>query len=183
MLVLFPVRSVSGQFRRMLEVYRESVTADGRIERLIREIELEAKPVTVVRNRSIKVVDEKLRGDPSNLRATANCHWRHLVPRLVSYAVSRAPSESIMLAVFIRLLTNQRALPDPEQQRFQLREMLRPKLGAPLAFDVPKNLMARGPHQAHRTRQDTRALPDSGSFFVTANVVSSATCIWFSGPA
>jgi hypothetical protein len=40
--------------------------------------------------------------------------------------------------------TNQRALPDPEQQRFQLREMLRPKLGAPLAFDVPKNLMARG---------------------------------------
>jgi hypothetical protein len=72
MLVLFPVRSVSGQFRRVLEVYRESVTSDARIERLILEIELEAEPVTItiVRNRLIKIVDEKLRGDPRNLRST-----------------------------------------------------------------------------------------------------------------
>ena len=73
MLVLFPVRPVGGQSRRMLEVYRESVTPDARIERLILEIELEAEPVTIVRNRSIKIVNKKLRGDPGNLRSTANC--------------------------------------------------------------------------------------------------------------
>jgi hypothetical protein len=83
MLVLFAVRSVSGQFRRMLEVYRESVTSDAGIERLVFEIELEAEPVTIVRNRSIKIVHEKLRGDPGNLPSTTNCHWRHRIPRLV----------------------------------------------------------------------------------------------------
>src|SRR5262249_586533 len=62
MFVLFPVFSVRGQFRRMLEMYRESVAPDARIERLILKIELEAKLVTVLRNRSVKIIDEKLRG-------------------------------------------------------------------------------------------------------------------------
>lgn len=73
MLVLFAVRPLGGQFHRKLEVYRESVTADASIERLILETELEAEPVTIVRNRSIEIVDEKLRCDSSNLRSTTNC--------------------------------------------------------------------------------------------------------------
>ena len=39
------------------------------------------------------------------------------------------------------LLPNQRAVPDPEQQRLELGEMLRPQLGTPLAFDVPEDLV------------------------------------------
>src|SRR5258708_2989600 len=78
MLVLFPVRPVGSQFRRMLEVDRASVTPDARIERLILKIELEAELVTIVRNGSIKIVDEKLRGDPRNLRSTTNCQCGHL---------------------------------------------------------------------------------------------------------
>ena len=81
MLVLFPVRSLGRQFRRLLQVYRESITLDAGVERLIHKIELETEPVTIVRNRSIKVVDEKLRGNPGNLRRTTNCHWRHLITR------------------------------------------------------------------------------------------------------
>src|SRR5262245_27705911 len=38
-LILFPVRSFGSQFRRVLEVYRESVAADARVERLVREVE------------------------------------------------------------------------------------------------------------------------------------------------
>src|SRR5579864_5077950 len=47
MFVLFPVLSVRGQFRRMLEMYGKSVTRDARVERLILEVKLEAKLVTV----------------------------------------------------------------------------------------------------------------------------------------
>jgi hypothetical protein len=75
MLVLFPVLSVGHQFRRMLEVYREPITHNTRIERLILEIELEAEPVTIVRNRSVKIVDQKLGGYPGNLRSAMTCHW------------------------------------------------------------------------------------------------------------
>jgi predicted nucleic acid-binding protein len=77
MLVLFPVRSVGDEFLCLFKVYRESVTCDARIERLVLEIELEAEAVTIVRNRSVEIVDEKLRGDPGNLRSTASRHWRH----------------------------------------------------------------------------------------------------------
>src|SRR5262249_18250588 len=83
MFVLFPVFSVRRQFRRLLEMYRESVTADARIERLILKIELEAKLVTVVHNRSINIIDEKLRGYPSKVRSTVNGYCGHLIPRPV----------------------------------------------------------------------------------------------------
>jgi hypothetical protein len=59
----------------MLEVYREPITHNTRIERLILEIELEAEPVTIVRNRSVKIVDQKLGGYPGNLRSAMTCHW------------------------------------------------------------------------------------------------------------
>src|SRR5205085_12255290 len=96
MLVLFAVRPVRGQFRRMLEVDRESVPSDGRIERLILEIKLKAEPVTIVSNRSIQIVDQKLRSDPGNLRSTTNCYWRHLMPRRVMvYGASPAPSMAV----------------------------------------------------------------------------------------
>ena len=42
----------------MLEVYREPITRNTRIERLILEIELEAEPVAIVRNRSVKVINQ-----------------------------------------------------------------------------------------------------------------------------
>src|SRR5262249_42353496 len=83
MFVLFPVFSVRGQFRRMLEMDCESVTADARVERLILKIELEAKLVTVVRNRSVKIIDEKLRGYPGKVRSTMNCNCGHLIPQPV----------------------------------------------------------------------------------------------------
>src|SRR5262245_11428073 len=83
MFVLFPVFSVRGRFRRMLEMYREAVTPDARIERLILKIELEAKLVTVVRNRPVKIIDEKLRGYSGNVRSTVNCNSGHLIPRPV----------------------------------------------------------------------------------------------------
>jgi hypothetical protein len=59
MLVLFPVLSVGHHFRGMLEVYREPITRNTRTERLILEIELEAEPVAIVRNRSVKVINQK----------------------------------------------------------------------------------------------------------------------------
>ena len=71
-LVLFAVRPVGRQFRRVLQVDRESITTDAGVERLIFEVEREAEPVPIVRNRSIEVVDEKLRGNPDNLRSTVN---------------------------------------------------------------------------------------------------------------
>lgn len=39
------------------------------------------------------------------------------------------------------LLPDQRALPDPEQQLFELRKMPGAQLSAPLAFDVPEDLL------------------------------------------
>jgi hypothetical protein len=83
MLVLFPVFSVPGQFRRMLEMYRESVARDARVERLIIKIEREAKLVTVIRTGSVKIIDKKLRSYPSKVRSTVNCHNGHLIPRPV----------------------------------------------------------------------------------------------------
>jgi hypothetical protein len=75
--VLVAVFSVRRQFGRTLEMYRESVTPVGRMERLIREIELEAKPVAVIRNRSVEIIDEKLRGYPSNVvsRVSRSAVW------------------------------------------------------------------------------------------------------------
>src|SRR5262252_1047327 len=81
MFVVFPVFSVRRQFRRIFEMDRESVTGDGCIECLILEVELEAEPVTVVPNRPIKIVDEKLRCDPGHLRSSVNWHGGHLTPR------------------------------------------------------------------------------------------------------
>src|SRR6476646_5400721 len=72
MFVLFPVFSLRGRLRRMLEMYREAVTRDARVERLILEIEFEAKLVTVVSNCPVKIIDEKLRRDPSKARSTVN---------------------------------------------------------------------------------------------------------------
>src|SRR5579859_5650427 len=80
MFVLFAMFSVRGELRRMLEMDGESVTRDARVERLILEIELEAKLVTVVRNCPVKIIDEKLRRYPSNARSTVNCHCGHLIP-------------------------------------------------------------------------------------------------------
>src|SRR5262249_47868842 len=80
MLVVFPEFSVRRQLRRTLEMDRESVTADARIEFLILKIEHEAKLVTVVSNRPIKIIDEKLRGYPSKVRSTLNCNCGHLIP-------------------------------------------------------------------------------------------------------
>src|SRR5579864_4618079 len=53
----------------------------------------------------------------------------------------RPPAGRVHTPGVRRLLPNQRALPDPEQQLFELGEMLRPQLGTPLAFDVPKDLV------------------------------------------
>src|SRR5579859_3051881 len=78
--ILFPVFSLRGQFRRMLEMDCESVTGDARVERLILEIELEAKLVTVVRNCPVKIIDEKLRRYPSKARSIVNCYCGHLIP-------------------------------------------------------------------------------------------------------
>src|SRR2546421_207317 len=98
MLVLFAVCPLAVQFRPMLEVDRESITPDGRIERLILEIELETEPVAIVRNRSIKIVDKKLRGDPGNLRGSTNCRCSHVIPRRVMVCVaSGGQSQSTML--------------------------------------------------------------------------------------
>jgi hypothetical protein len=73
MFVLFPERPVRRQGLRMLEVYRESVTTDRGIERLVGEIELEPEPVAIVRRRTIEIVDEELRGDPGDPRSTSIC--------------------------------------------------------------------------------------------------------------
>src|SRR5947208_3728900 len=54
MFVLFPEFSFRSQSRRFLKVYRKSVAADTRIERLVLEVELEAEFVAVVRDRPVK---------------------------------------------------------------------------------------------------------------------------------
>jgi hypothetical protein len=59
--VLFSVLPVCGRFPRTLEMYRDSVPRHGRVERLVLKVELKAKLVTVVRNGSVKIIDEKLR--------------------------------------------------------------------------------------------------------------------------
>jgi len=86
MFVLPAVFSVRARFRRMLEVYGESVTRDARVERLVLKRELEAKLVTVVRNCPLEIIDEKLRGYPSKLSGMVNCHCRHLIPPPVNRA-------------------------------------------------------------------------------------------------
>src|SRR5262249_28407275 len=80
-LVLFAMCPLGGQFGRELEVYREAVAAHAGVERFVDEIDLEAEPVTVERNRSIEVVDEELRGDPGDHCSAANRCVRHLTPR------------------------------------------------------------------------------------------------------
>lgn len=62
MFVVFSVLSFRGQFRSMLQMYRQSVPRDSRVERLILEIEVEAEFVKVVCNCPVKIIDEKLRG-------------------------------------------------------------------------------------------------------------------------
>src|SRR5579864_4215351 len=84
MFVLPPEFSVGGQFRRMLEMYGESVTRDARVERLVLKSEFEAKLLTVVRNCSAEIIDEKLRGYPSKVSGSVNRHCRHLIPPPVS---------------------------------------------------------------------------------------------------
>src|SRR5262249_21674315 len=70
--VLFAMCPLGGQFGRELEVYREAVAAHAGVERFVDEIDLEAEPVMVERNRSIEVVDEELRGDPGDHCSAAN---------------------------------------------------------------------------------------------------------------
>jgi hypothetical protein len=81
MFVPFPVLSVRGHLRRMLEMDGESVTLDARVELLIFKIELEAELVTIVGNGSMKIIDKKLRGYPSNVRNRAHRHFGHIIPR------------------------------------------------------------------------------------------------------
>src|SRR5215472_5765961 len=57
MFVLLAMFTRGGQLRRALEMDRESVATDARVEILVLEVELEAKLVTVVGNGSIKIVD------------------------------------------------------------------------------------------------------------------------------
>jgi len=64
----------------MLEVDRESVTPDGRIEGFIDEVELETKLFAVISDRSLQIIDEKLRSDPGNVCFAANCYGSHLIP-------------------------------------------------------------------------------------------------------
>ena len=69
MSVLFPVFSRRGQFRRMLEVYCESIARDARVERLIIQIELEAELVTVIRNGPLKIIDKNCGAMPVRCEA------------------------------------------------------------------------------------------------------------------
>ena len=75
--VLFPVFSVRRQFRRTLEMDRQSVTGDSSVEGLILKIELETKLVTVVANSTVKIIDEKLWSYPSKVRRPVNCYCGH----------------------------------------------------------------------------------------------------------
>ncbi len=50
-------------------MYGEAVSGDARVERLIPEIEFETELVTVVGNRSVKVIHQKLRGYTSKVRS------------------------------------------------------------------------------------------------------------------
>ncbi len=69
MLVLLPMLSVGDNFRRKFQVYGAPVTGHTRVERLVIEIEPETESVPIVRNRSVEVVDQKLRGDPGHLHS------------------------------------------------------------------------------------------------------------------
>ncbi|HUI84683.1 MAG TPA: hypothetical protein VL240_10690 [Candidatus Binatia bacterium] len=79
--VLLAVFSVGRQFRSTLEMDREAIPRDRRIERLIVEIQLEAEPVTVVRNGTVKIVDEKLRSYPGEARSRLTCHCGRPIPQ------------------------------------------------------------------------------------------------------
>src|SRR5262245_31134704 len=62
-----PVFAIGERFRRALEMNRTAVTTDAGIEVLVAEVQLESKPFTVIRNRSIEVIDQKLRCDSREL--------------------------------------------------------------------------------------------------------------------
>jgi hypothetical protein len=62
------MRSIGERFRRALEMNREAVTAHAGVERLVAEVQLESKPLTIIRNRRIEIVDPKLRCDSCELR-------------------------------------------------------------------------------------------------------------------
>src|ERR1043165_7450531 len=94
MLVLLPVRSLSRELRCMLQVNRESVTTDRRIEVLILKIEAEAQLVAIECDRPIKIVDEKLRGDARNLRCSS-CHRCHAIPRSKSVLRVHTPRQPV----------------------------------------------------------------------------------------
>ena len=72
------VRPVAGEPRPMLEMDSESITADAGIEVFILKIELEAKLITVICNRPVKIIDEKLRDYASKVRSTVNCLCGHV---------------------------------------------------------------------------------------------------------
>src|SRR5262249_6118445 len=96
MLVLFAVFPIGARFRSTLEMDRESVPADARIEPLIYKVAREAKLVTVVANRAIKIIDQKLRGYPSKARSLMNCHCRHSITSWPGNLLAGTSLESTM---------------------------------------------------------------------------------------
>jgi hypothetical protein len=80
MFVPFAMFSFRGQFRRTLQMNRESVPHDRRIERLIPKAELEAQLFAVVRDGCVKIVDEKLRDYSRQLRSALARHCRQFIP-------------------------------------------------------------------------------------------------------
>jgi hypothetical protein len=93
-LVLFPVDSVSGDFRGLFEMDREPVTRDACVEILVLKFQLEAERVAVVRNRPFEIVDEKLRRYSEN---------RHVVRETTVSTGRSARSMSARLAArFVR---------------------------------------------------------------------------------
>src|SRR5215471_21493400 len=87
MFVLLAVRPIGERFRRALEMNREAVAADARVERLIAEVQVEPEPAAVIRNRRIEIVDQELRCDPGELRDTRDVLHRHTRRSSTNYVI------------------------------------------------------------------------------------------------
>src|SRR5262249_2092141 len=150
--------------------------AHAGVERFVDEIDLEAEPVTVERNRSIEVVDEELRGDPGDHCSAANRCVRHLTPRrqscrgpapghrwrrswavgthAMSIAVARARrqnSNSPWFAVHVRWLTG--AL---DGRRLDSRATGRGRFGRDRCPSLHNGVGCRGPRRSALFDEDDR---------------------------
>jgi hypothetical protein len=56
MFMLLAMRSVGDRLRRALEMYRESIATDARVERLVAEVQVKSELAAVIRNRCLKIV-------------------------------------------------------------------------------------------------------------------------------